>query len=758
MKLTITWKAKLLTAIAAVLLILVFQPGHSAYAEEESLSGSGYVLMNIPYSDFYEQEAVNYSSDITGPDAVTSATKQKTRSGSLAAGSYHENEDGSDITGIIYPVKVDDLSILDPEKRVTDDRSVSITTTLRGQTTTTEYKGRDSLFQAPSYSYYVLPDGETPACYKNLTKNILFGNFEFSKVVGSQETLNSASAEITADARHSDYQINVSGLPESLQTVSGIVLTAEDESGFVNYNYGMRHIKNIWLVSEIGLNTGESDYCRSIVGKTITKITYYTQDKIYTINTNLKVKEKTGITLTGTEGMIDSSGSGTASFSLSDSLPSGFDPVYSVDGLKSGQSASFSGNQVTVTGAIPGTYTILIHDSSDQYADIKGTFVLKTDQMPAKYDADGKKLIRSDEAGVTDEDFENYLNNISKVTVNGTDYSTGNHGLTIVKNDGTIDLAVTSGEENVFKDGDNTVTVVSTGYPDLSFTLKIDSTTPVDPGTQPERYTVTFDSNGGSAVSPITVESGKTLTAPTEPTRDGYDFLGWAVERDGSEMYDFSKAVTSDMTLYAVWKKEEEKDSDESDASETETAKTVINLKALPKSKTSEKLTWTKVRGASGYDVYSSRCGRKLKKVRSTKKLTLIKKNLKKGKVYKYKVRAYKKVKGRKSYIASAYVAHAIAGGYNKKYTDAKSIRAAKKSVTLKTGKTVRIKASQMKRKKNRKFLRSSHAALFRYKSSDPSVAIVSKSGKVTAKKAGTCRIWIYAQNGLEAATTVVVK
>ena len=55
-----------------------------------------YVLMNIPYADFYKADGV------TGADTVSSATKQKTRA-SLASGSYHVNSDGSDITGVTFP-------------------------------------------------------------------------------------------------------------------------------------------------------------------------------------------------------------------------------------------------------------------------------------------------------------------------------------------------------------------------------------------------------------------------------------------------------------------------------------------------------------------------------------------------------------------------------------------------------------------------------------------------------------------------------
>ena len=66
------------------------------------------------------------------------------------------------------------------------------------------------------------------------------------------------------------------------------------------------------------------------------------------------------------------------------------------------------------------------------------------------------------------------------------------------------------------------------------------------------KYTVTFDSNGGSKVSKQTLEVGKTAKKPSNPTRSGYTFKGWYL--NGSA-YNFSNKVTKNITLTAKWEK-----------------------------------------------------------------------------------------------------------------------------------------------------------------------------------------------------------
>ena len=66
-------------------------------------------------------------------------------------------------------------------------------------------------------------------------------------------------------------------------------------------------------------------------------------------------------------------------------------------------------------------------------------------------------------------------------------------------------------------------------------------------------YTVSFDSNGGSAVASQSVRYGSKATQPTDPTRTGHTFQGWYTARSGGSKYDFNQTVTGDVTLYAHW-------------------------------------------------------------------------------------------------------------------------------------------------------------------------------------------------------------
>ncbi|MBR5134857.1 MAG: InlB B-repeat-containing protein, partial [Clostridia bacterium] len=67
------------------------------------------------------------------------------------------------------------------------------------------------------------------------------------------------------------------------------------------------------------------------------------------------------------------------------------------------------------------------------------------------------------------------------------------------------------------------------------------------------KHTISFESNGGSAVANVMVMDGEKLTAPTAPTKLGFDFGGWYCNPELTDPYDFNTAVPYDFTLYAKW-------------------------------------------------------------------------------------------------------------------------------------------------------------------------------------------------------------
>lgn len=275
-------------------------------AGDGQTEGEAYVLMNIPYDDFYKAELKNNDVKV---DTFTSATKQKTRS-SYAKGSYHVNSDGSDITGVTFPVKVSDISVLKDKKQIKDNDSVSITTAIKGKETTTEYKGKDALFESDSYSYYVL--SKEPSYYKELTVGE-DGSFTFSAIEGKSAApeKKQVQAEFKTKSNHGDYQLKFdktefkSIINIDTDTVYGAVINTTDGT-----TYGLCHQENIWKGYELAWSTGyttesngchlNSEHFESMIGKTIDSVTYYASNGIYTLDiADVKVLDKNSYVYAG---------------------------------------------------------------------------------------------------------------------------------------------------------------------------------------------------------------------------------------------------------------------------------------------------------------------------------------------------------------------------------------------------------------------------------------------------------------------------
>ncbi len=171
------------------------------------------------------------------------------------------------------------------------------------------------------------------------------------------------------------------------------------------------------------------------------------------------------------------------------------------------------------------------------------------------------------------------------------------------------------------------------------------------------------------------------------------------------------------------------------------------------------KLSWTKVKGAQGYDVFFKNCDGKQDYtcVTVTGKRSYTITGLKKRNSYKAYVVAWKKNGGRKYYIGNnSPVVHAITGSYTSRKCNAKSVKLNMSSLTLKAGKSKTLKATVKGVKSGRDVLR--HVRLVRYYSSDANIAKVSKNGKITAVGRGSCTIYAVANNGVRTSVKVNVK
>ena len=444
-----------------------------------------YVLMNIPYADFYAAESNN-----AGTDVVTSATKQKTRS-TLASGSYHVNSDGTDISGVTFAVKVGEGDI-DWSKftRVTDDSSVTITTSIKGKESTATYTGKDALFESASYSYYVLPAGEIPTNYKELTADAA-GNPSFGAVEGAEATeLANVTADFKTSSKYGDYEIDFKNLREQMvdadgneATVYGAVVNAVDANGAVE-GYGMRAVENIWKGKELAWSCGlvteshgsplSSQYYTSMMGKTIKSVTFYTSTGTYTVAMDQYVPVKDADAVIKAE---DTSLDDTDATVKADvTLPEGFDAKYQIDGqdvealaakTRSSASVAFDASALK-----PGSHTLTAIDKSGTFADVSTSFTATTSKLVASFDAANLKLIAANDA--TDEDLANYIGNITKVTVNGTAYSAQGRGaVKIFNTDGSLNLAAAKQDGSLVFDanGDYQIEVEATGYTtNLGFT------------------------------------------------------------------------------------------------------------------------------------------------------------------------------------------------------------------------------------------------------------------------------------------------
>ena len=96
-------------------------------------------------------------------------------------------------------------------------------------------------------------------------------------------------------------------------------------------------------------------------------------------------------------------------------------------------------------------------------------------------------------------------------------------------------------------------TTVTTQAPTTTEITTAPVTTVTTVTTVPNTFTISFEENGGSAVTNITQVSGTAVTAPAAPTKTGYTFVGWYSNTELTTAYTFTTMPSSNITVYAKW-------------------------------------------------------------------------------------------------------------------------------------------------------------------------------------------------------------
>ena len=606
------WKKGLTVAMAAAMLAgpvsvpAVFNNGVAVVkADETNKEQDIYVLMNIPYADFYKAELNKNDVKV---DVTTSATKAKTRS-TLANGSYHADNTGEHISGITYPVKIKAGTDLSNLTKITDASKVSITVNMKGKEITTEYKGKDALFESADYSYYVL--STAPAYYKELTVN-KDGTYSFGKTTATKKTVEGAAIEkFKTSSKYGDYQLNLNfdKVADSDQIsgntkVLAAVITTTDGT-----QYGLRHVENIWKGTEFAWGTGfttqshgcpiSGEHYASMMGKKIDAVTYYTENGVvkYDID-DTYVPYKFDTSAFKVENADVTSGSAKVTVPT---LPEAYDAEYAAEGLTN-VSVENGTLKYNATGVKPGQYTLNVTDKSSKYAPFSTSFTLTTDNVVAAYNNDVKAPALVAAKDVQADDFANFVKNIQKVSVNGKEYAASGKGaVKLINADGTL---VTTADA-LKAEGTYNIVVTATGYnKTLEFTYTNKSDT-----------TATKPSDATTATKPAAT------TTATKP------------------------AATTTATKPAV-----------KPVKKVTVKKQTVKVKAGKKKLT---VTWKKDKNVSGYQIKIATKknfkGAKTYTVKSYKTYKKVIKKLKAKKKYFVKVRAYKTVG--KSKVYGAYSA-----------------------------------------------------------------------------------------------------
>ena len=264
------------------------------------------------------------------------------------------------------------------------------------------------------------------------------------------------------------------------------------------------------------------------------------------IGNNVFENDKRGISHTGGDLLIKGTGALRAGWieNKNDIIIESGDIVLDSRGTASGALGTYD-NRLVVKG---GTLT-LIGDPSALYRN--GAHTVIADLIPGMRMLAGNAADGSDATEISDETYKDKTYLRFEARTYRVIFAPGNDGTgsstTIIKDyDTTVTLpgalfTRTGYTQTGWRNADGTKT-----YP-LGGTYTENAGITLYPVWTPNRYTITFDTAGGSDIAPITQDYGTAIVAPADPTREGYTFIGW------------DKAIPATMpaenvTITAKWK------------------------------------------------------------------------------------------------------------------------------------------------------------------------------------------------------------
>lgn len=630
-------------------------------ATDANINKYVYGTANLSYADFYYGELNNIKEDATLDltsddkaasyresgmyDAVSSATTNKYKS--FFSNTYSEdntNGQGGSIIGM------KDVNIAVPtslyenaKKAISDNKECSnklleiIGSMKLSDTAPSEYKILNGDGTLTAMKSEVIEDTSDTLTIKTQSS---YGQYEVDPVTSENSPLSNLKAR---------------------DSLLGIIV--EDEDG---HKYGMEHLENIWHGGKFSFAVTEGfkekhgntiDYKRheALQGKTIKKVTYLVKDGAdIVINTNLKCKTlaaSDSIKATANDKFKDGA---TVSVNTT-AVPSGSN--YSLSSVSMGKTVltegtdyTYANNTLTIkatdhTGA--GSYSMVFTD--DTYSDIVASFILESGYKTGDISINKNNQVTLP-AGVS---FEKYVNNITSIKINGVE-KTGKGGIKatdLFDANGNINFnAVIKGKDGsstpVFADksASYTIELTSTGYPSVSGTVQLNTSILEASIKKAEALDSSkYTAETWKALQTALTEAKEAKSANTQAIVDAANTkLTEALSGLKEKTVTPSKPATPSNPSTTTNKKPAATPALKK--ANVKLSKPVLKVRKTTKNKA--KVTWKKVKKATGYEIQYTTKGFGNKKATKTIKVSKAKitsaqlKKLKKKTRYKVRIRA----------------------------------------------------------------------------------------------------------------------